>query len=121
MEACRGELTYTGRAIDSEESTFIVADAAGKIAGFIALLRLDVDTAELEGLFVDPDFIGYGIGKALMQQAIDCVASLNLKKIIIQADPNAARFYESVGAEACGERESVSIPGRMLPLYQLHL
>ena len=47
--------------------------------------------------------------------------SLNLKKIIIQADPNAARFYESVGAEVCGERESASIPGRMLPLYQLHL
>jgi hypothetical protein len=37
----------------------------------------------------------------------------------IQGDPNAARFYERVGARRIGERESASVPGRMLPLFEL--
>jgi ribosomal protein S18 acetylase RimI-like enzyme len=121
MEACRDELTYSSGEILAQDSTYIVADAAGSIAGFIALVKLDGESAELDGLFVDPEYIGHGIGKELMRQAVTTARQLMLKKIVIQVDPNAARFYESVGASVCGERESSSIPGRMLPLYEIYV
>ncbi len=121
MQACRDELTYTKRDLEARETTFVVADSAGNIAGFYALVVGDADCAELDAMFVDPGFIGRGIGMALMQHALKTARSLNVKKIVIQSDPNAAEFYQSIGAKPCGERESASIPGRMLPLLEIAL
>ena len=119
MEACREELTYSSDDIAAESTVYVVADAADRIAGFVAVMRLDSDTVEIDALFVDPDMLGRGIGSALMDRAMDASRQLGARRLLIQADPNAAEFYASFGARRCGERESASIPGRMLPLYEL--
>ena len=40
---------------------------------------------------------------------------------MIQGDPNAADFYRAAGAVQVGERASASVPGRVLPLFELAL
>ena len=40
---------------------------------------------------------------------------------MIQGDPNAEGFYLRCGAVRIGERESASIPRRMLPLFEIRL
>jgi hypothetical protein len=41
--------------------------------------------------------------------------------MIIEADPDAAAFYEHMGARHAGLAASWSIPGRMLPRMQMEL
>lgn len=69
----------------------IVAELGGEIAGFAALVG-----GELDGLFVEPDLWGGGIGRAL----VDAVAHEARRKgltLTVIANPSARRFYESCG------------------------
>jgi GNAT superfamily N-acetyltransferase len=117
MERCRGELTYTPEQI-AAAGTWLAADGA-QVLGFYALTKVSPDTLELDALFVEPGHIGTGIGRALMQHALAQFDASGLARLIIQADPNAAGFYEAAGARRIGESPSQSIEGRMLPLYEI--
>ena len=88
---------------------------------FNATRRIDDDAVELEALFIEPDQIGKGLGRALIEHAIQMSHSSGATRMIIQGDPNAERFYLAAGAVQVGERESDSIPGRMLPLFEIIL
>jgi N-acetylglutamate synthase-like GNAT family acetyltransferase len=121
LSACRAELTYSGSQIDSDRYEFYVCEAEGRIAGFYALERLGPTDAELEALFVEPEFIGRGFGRALIEHAKTRAASLGIKRLIIQGDPNAQSFYAAAGGIRDGQRESGSIPGRFLPVFRIDL
>ncbi len=115
MRACRVELTVTA---DLLEHLF-VEELAGNVVGFYALTPLGDTRAELEFLFVEPARIRAGHGRALLAHARDRARAYGWRVLIIQGDPNAAEFYARCGAIQVGERPSASIPGRMLPLYEL--
>jgi len=72
-------------------------------------------------LFVEPEEIGRGHGRALLSHARDEARRRGYRVLVIQGDPNAARFYEACGARRVGEKGSASIPGRLLPLFELDL
>jgi GNAT superfamily N-acetyltransferase len=121
MAACRGELSYTAELIDAPQYTFYVCTAGNTVIGFHALERLNAEVAELEALFVEPEHIGSGVGRALIEHAKDQARQLGVAVLVIQGDPNAERFYLAAGAVRCGSRESHSIPGRQLPLFRVDL
>ena len=64
MEACREELSVAQGDIAEPDSVFRLAECEGAIAGYYALVRLPADDCELEALFVEPDWIGRGVGRA---------------------------------------------------------
>ncbi len=114
MAACRSELT-----VQPEHLPLVfVAEIDGGMAGFYALTVLDA-RAELEFLFVEPAVLRRGCGRALLAHARAQARQLGCSAIAIQGDPHAAGFYAAIGARLVGNRESDSIPGRMLPLYEL--
>ncbi|MCB0153879.1 MAG: GNAT family N-acetyltransferase [Anaerolineae bacterium] len=119
MAACREELTYS--AADFQHIDFFVADRAGALLGFYALARHSPTQVELEALFVEPDHIGQGIGRALIEHAKTTAGAKGAKTMIIQGDPHAKRFYLAAGGELTGETESGSIPGRYLPTFSIRL
>jgi GNAT superfamily N-acetyltransferase len=119
MQACRGELTYTASEI--ARGGFVVAEEAGRIAGFYALAPAADSAAELEALFVEPEKIGRGIGRALIEDAKARAVRRGACRMIIQGDPNAARFYAAAGGVPSGTRPSGSIPGRVLPVFVIAL
>ena len=82
-----------------------VAEADGEIRGFYALI-VSGDRAELEHMWVTPASIGTGIGKELFLDAMERAAALEVRGVEIVADPNAAGFYERMGATRIGEVES---------------
>jgi GNAT superfamily N-acetyltransferase len=112
LEACREELTLTPGFIGSHP--VFVFDVGGIIAGFYALSG-SPPVGELRDLFVDPPFIGEGIGGSLWDHAIDVARFEGFESLLIDADPNAVSFYASRGAVVVGESPSGSIPNRMLP------
>lgn len=98
----------------------VVRELAGSIVGFYALSLVAEARAELEFLFVDLPYLGAGHGRALLQHARQYAGDvLGARVLEIAGDPNADHFYRAAGARHVGERESESIPGRFLPLYEL--
>jgi GNAT superfamily N-acetyltransferase len=100
---------------------FEVAEAGGAVLGFYSLVKISPTATELDALFVDPRHLGHGVGTALLSHALEASARAGMERMVVQADPNAAAFYEHAGAVGIGERASDSIPGRMLPLYEFRL
>lgn len=119
MEFFRAELTYTTDDIVNEH--FFIAFDNSDPLGFYGLNKLTEYEFELEALFVEPDFIGKGVGRALMNHAKTTAKELGGKKITILGDPNAQSFYQRSGGQYIGNRESDSIPGRFLPLFLIEL
>jgi len=97
----------------------VVAERNGEIAGFYALEKISANAFELEALFVEPEYIGSGVGRRLIQHALSIVAARSGTVLSIQGDPNAERFYLAAGAKLVGSRESESVPGRFLPLFEI--
>ena len=76
---------------------------------------------ELSLMFVDPTAIGRGAGRLLFRAAVDLARRLGARVMPILADPNAAPFYERMGARFVAHAPSDAIPGRTLPLYEYDL
>jgi GNAT superfamily N-acetyltransferase len=81
----------------------IVAELDGEIAGFAA-------GGELDGLFVEPDLWGSGIGRALADAAAHEARKRGLALTVV-ANPRARRFYEHCGFTVEGEVETRFGPG----------
>jgi GNAT superfamily N-acetyltransferase len=96
-----------------------VAEEDGEILGFYALC-VNGNKAELEHMWVTPGSIGTGIGKELFLDAMDRAATLAVREIEISADPNAAGFYERMGASQVGETDA-SIDGQVRKLPRLRI
>jgi GNAT superfamily N-acetyltransferase len=121
MQACRRELTVTSDSIASNEIQTVVAVIQQDIAGFYTLEGLADTCIELGALFVEPKYIGQGIGRQLMTRAKAHAARFGAHTMTIQGDPHALEFYRAAGASVIGEMESGSIPGRFLPLLEILL
>ena len=119
MTACHAELTYCAKYIAAQP--VFVAESQKKILGFYALEQTKPGQAELEALFVDPNYIGQGIGRALMEHAKQQAWALGVRELLIQGDPHAAKFYQAAGGQLIGKRESDSVKGRYLPLFRIAL
>ena len=78
----------------------IVAEVNGEVAGFAAVVG-----GELDGLFVEPDLWGLGIGKALVDAATHEARKRGLTLTVI-ASPAAQRFYEACGFSVEGEEHT---------------
>ncbi|WP_230558707.1 GNAT family N-acetyltransferase [Sphingomonas segetis] len=78
----------------------IVAEVGGQIVGFAAVVG-----GELDGLFVEPDLWGQGIGRTLVDAATHEARRRGLALKVI-ASPRAKRFYESCGFTVEGDEQT---------------
>jgi GNAT superfamily N-acetyltransferase len=107
LAACAAELAVDAARIDE----VVVATIGGRVAGF-RQLTVTGDAAELDALFVDPPFMGRGVGALLLRDALDAAG---IRTVGLDADPEAESFYAKYGALTVGRSPSGSIPGRTLP------
>jgi GNAT superfamily N-acetyltransferase len=98
----------------------VAVDAGGPTIG-VASVVPDGETADLDLMFVDPPAIGGGAGRMLFEAAAGLARRLGARRLTILADPNAAAFYERMGARFLRNAPSDAIPGRTLPLYDYDL
>jgi predicted N-acetyltransferase YhbS len=119
LAACRDELRLLPGDI-AKHPTFVLA-LQHAIFGFYTLEHVDSCTTELGHLFVEPDAIGMGYGRMLMQHACNEARQRGYQKMFIQGDPHAEGFYLAVGAKLVGKKESASIANRYLPWFEIHL
>ena len=88
----------------------------------VYLLTTENDGLDLGHLWILPEAMGRGIGRALFEHAVEQARGLGFSKIEIEADPNVEGFYLHMGAERIGTNFSeVDGTRRELPLlvYQI--
>ena len=88
-----------------ERGEVLVAEIDGRIAGFAVVLDQD-GTAELDGLFVEPQLWRQGIGSALVEEAVHDARSRGLSLMTVVANPGAKEFYEGCGFTVEGSAET---------------
>ena len=74
----------------------------GRIVGFAAMKRIDVETVELAGIIVLPSCAGRGVGTALVDEALRRGRDERYRTVIVRTETTnqAARaFYEARGFE----------------------
>ena len=119
MRLSRDAITVAEKDI-SAGRVLVAVDAANRTIGLVRV-EPDGEMAELGLMFVDPPAMGGGAGRMLFEAATRLARSLGAHRMIILADPNAAPFYERMGARFVRNAPSDAIPGRTLPFYEYDL
>ncbi len=122
VAACRDELT-----LSAVQATRATVALLGEVpAGFVLITGIPAegggeraDTGELGMLFVDPPYIGRGIGRTLLTAAVEDAAGRGWSRLRIESDPGAEPFYVAAGARRVGTVASGSVTGRRIPLLEL--
>ncbi len=68
----------------------------GNIVGFASLADA-TGRLELEDLFVDPAFMRQGVGRALIRDVAEQARRRGVRRVEVDANDHALRFYEEVG------------------------
>ncbi len=97
-----------------------VAEQAGRILGFYGF-EPEEEGIGLDTMFVEPDAVRQGVGRALWEHAVETARALGHAALIVVSDPNAEGFYRRMGARLIGARPSEAEDGRLLPLLRLRL
>jgi GNAT superfamily N-acetyltransferase/quercetin dioxygenase-like cupin family protein len=95
---------------------WVAVDAQGRV---LALVQLDpsIQPCELRSLFVDPEVMRQGLGRALLSHAARQASEFGHRHLQIDADPNALGFYLACGAWPIGQAPApiAGEPGRVRP------
>jgi GNAT superfamily N-acetyltransferase len=124
MAASRPLLTLTPAMLMMQPVFLALVD--DQIAGFYALRRWHYEphedgAAELDYLFIAPEYMGLGVGRALFGHAVKVARAMGYRTLIIIADPNAEAFYAKMGAVTYHGMPSDIQAGRVLPLMRYSL
>lgn len=118
VEKWRNELTVSKEDIDENEVYKLVVK--DDLIGYYLFIKLNEEDVTLDRFFVDPKYIGKGYGKVLMDDCLDRLQKMGFKKVTLNSDPHAEKFYEKVGFKVVGQLES-SIKNRFLPIMELEI
>ncbi|MXS69832.1 GNAT family N-acetyltransferase [Flavobacteriaceae bacterium W22] len=91
-----------------------------KIIAYYSYFNFNENTVKLDNLFVVPEEMRKGYGKILMNDLMNKTKKEKTAKIILEADPNAEKFYEGFGFLKISQIET-SIKNRFLPVMELKL
>ena len=118
-DLCREVLRVTPEEIEAQ-SCYVYVEDGGLIKGFYLLDDLGAE-CDLDMLFVTPDAIGTGIGKALMHHALSQAVVLGYQRMLVVSDPHALLFYEKCGGHVIGWEKSEVSDDRLLPKLEFIL
>lgn len=105
LEGWRGDLGVS--VADFRDHRIFVAVEERELLGFYSL-RPDDSAWELDNLWVVPEYMRRGIGRALLAHAMETALRGGASEIVVDADPHAERFYLDHGADRRG-----AVPARI--------
>ncbi|MCC6346295.1 MAG: GNAT family N-acetyltransferase [Nitrospirales bacterium] len=98
------------------EGSLLVARHESRVAGCVALKKLDRDACEMKRLYVRPEFRGKGIGKALVLSAVEDARRMSYHRIRLNTLPSmkeAIPLYHSLGFQDIEPYDATPITGAL--------
>jgi GNAT superfamily N-acetyltransferase len=102
-----------------QELIVFVAESDGRAIGWASLIPKD-EVGWLEDLWIDPDWIGQGVGSLLFRRAADHAKTMGARRLEWEAEPNAIGFYEKMGGTHVRQSEQTEW-GRTLSVMGVEL
>ena len=105
----RGNLAAHPDAIESPHTAIVegrvrvAVDDVGRPLGFSVVIPVGDGTWELDDLFVEPDSMGLGIGRLLVEDVAARATAAGATRVNVIANPRAVGFYERLGFRTTGE------------------
>lgn len=124
MDASANAAAHRARlASGADPAVNAVAEAAGGVVGWVCHGPCrDADqpsgTAELYAVYVRPDLIGTGIGRALWEAALEGARQRGGARMVLwvlKGNAHARRFYERAGCSRDGAERTDDIGGTAVP------
>lgn len=84
------------------EGSLLLAFYDGRIAGCVAVRKLEACAGEMKRLYVKPEFQGLGIGKNLIAEIVETARKLGYERMRLDTLPTmgqAQKLYSSFGFE----------------------
>lgn len=72
--------------------------------GCVGIRKFNEDSAELKRMYIKPSYRGAGLGKMLLDKAIELTSSLNYKRVLLDTLSSmkpAIKIYEDYGFKKC--------------------
>jgi len=119
LQQWQPDLTITREFITTQE--VFAATMNGEIVGCCALVMTD-SLAEIEHMWIRPEQMGSGVGRALFEYARARAEERGATVLELSADPNAEGFYARMGAKRIGEVPAdMDGQSRVLPRMRIEL
>jgi GNAT superfamily N-acetyltransferase len=87
----------------AEDDAVLIAEITGRVVGFATARGLGDDAFIVTDLFVDPDHMRSGIGRALIDAVVAEATRSGRTRIEVEANRHAAKFYGRLGFVAVQE------------------
>jgi N-acetylglutamate synthase-like GNAT family acetyltransferase len=75
----------------------VAVDGGDRPLAFALVLPVAEGECELDALFVEPDVIGHGLGRLLLEDAAARAAQAGARELFVVSGPGAQGFYERHG------------------------
>lgn len=83
----------------AQERVRVAGDAGDEPLGFSVVLAVSDGVGELDGLFVAPEHMRAGIGRALLADAQRRTRQAGARELLVTSGPGSVLFYEQAGFE----------------------
>ena len=87
-------LVFSDVSVHERRTRVAVRDS--RLVGFATQVRVGA-AVELDDLFVDPEYMRQGVGRALVSDVVATAQAGGVERVEVTANPHALAFYESVG------------------------
>ena len=110
-------LTIDPATLTADRSLVAVRD--GDLVG-VCVLDWPGDHGSVEHLWIDPARQRNGVGAALLRRALGLTARAGRRRVVVESDPSAERFYEALGGRRIGQTPAPmpGAPERVLPILE---
>ena len=106
----------------ARDAVYCAEDAeSGVVVGVSHCFPINEEEVYLERLFVDPAWMGRGVGARLWRHAVEQATAQGARRLTLGADPNARLFYEHVGAVVTAWFDASLAPGTRAPTMRYDL
>lgn len=118
MESWRNDLTISPEYFQTHKVVTAYIDE--QLVAYYAYCELEASIVLLDNIFVEPAFIGKGIGKALMEHLKKQMLLSGVGLIKLYSEPHAEQFYANLGFVVVGQKTTL-IKDRFLPIMELSI
>jgi predicted N-acetyltransferase YhbS len=87
----------------AEDDVVLVAEVTARLVGFVTARAHGDDAFTVTDLFVDPDHMRSGIGRALIDAVVAAATKSGRPRIQVDANRHSVAFYGRLGFEAVQE------------------